>query len=74
MRLDLERWQILRRELREARLSAGLRQVDVAAALRRPQSFVAKVESGERKIDLIETLSFCRVVGLDPRGLLERLL
>ena len=74
MRLDLERWQILRRELREARLRAGLRQADVAACLKRPQSFVAKVESGERKIDLIETLSFCRAVGLDPRNLLERLL
>jgi transcriptional regulator with XRE-family HTH domain len=74
MRLDLERWQILRRELREARLRAGLRQADVATSLKRPQSFVAKVESGERKIDLIETLSFCRAVGLDPRSLLERLL
>jgi cytoskeletal protein RodZ len=74
MRLDLERRLILRRELRQARLSAGLRQSDVALALRRPQSFIAKVESGERGIDLVETLSYCRAVGLDPHNLIERLL
>jgi transcriptional regulator with XRE-family HTH domain len=74
MRLDLERRETLRRELREARLRAGLRQADVAEALRRPQSFIAKVESGERGIDLVETLAYCRAVSLDPHTLIEKLL
>jgi transcriptional regulator with XRE-family HTH domain len=74
MRLDLDRRETLRRELREARLRAGLRQADVAEALRRPQSFIAKIESGERGIDLVETLAYCRAVGLDPQILIERLL
>ncbi len=71
MRLDLERRETLRRELREARLRAGLRQADVAQALRRPQSFIAKVELGERGIDLVETLAYCRAVTLVPHTLIE---
>jgi len=45
--------QLLHR-LREARKHAGLTQVQVAKALRKPQSFVSKVEVGERRIDPIE--------------------
>ena len=68
---DDKRRETLRRELRAARLRAGLRQVDVAAALGRPQSYVAKVERGERRIDLIETLDLCHVVNLDPNTLIK---
>jgi transcriptional regulator with XRE-family HTH domain len=49
--------------LREARLIAGLTQTDAAAALRRPQSFVSKCESGERRIDVIELEDFARLYG-----------
>lgn len=63
----------LRGLLKEARLAAGLRQFDVAEALSKPQSYIAKIESGERKIDLIETLDYCDVVGLDPRALVAKL-
>jgi transcriptional regulator with XRE-family HTH domain len=49
------------RRLREARLAAGLTQVDVAAKLRRPQSFVSKCESGERRVDLVELTEFARL-------------
>ncbi len=40
--------------LREARRAAGLTQAEVAAKLRRPQSFVSKCESGERRVDMVE--------------------
>lgn len=40
--------------LRRARQEAGLTQVEVADALGRPQSYVSKCESGERRIDVIE--------------------
>ncbi len=42
------------RNLRRARLKAGLTQVQVAKKLRRPQSFVARMESGQRRIDAVE--------------------
>jgi transcriptional regulator with XRE-family HTH domain len=44
--------------LREARRHAGLSQVEVARALGRPQSFVSKCETGERRIDVIELWEF----------------
>jgi ribosome-binding protein aMBF1 (putative translation factor) len=40
--------------LRELRQQAGLTQVEVAARLGEPQSFVSKYESGERRLDVIE--------------------
>jgi transcriptional regulator with XRE-family HTH domain len=49
--------------LRAARESAGLRQQQVARSLKKPQSFVSKCESGERRVDFIELLEFSRVYG-----------
>lgn len=40
--------------LREARREANLTQEQVARRLRRPQSFVSKCESGERRVDVVE--------------------
>jgi len=41
-------------KLKEARVTAGLTQVEVAHKLKRPQSFVSKIESGERRVDVVE--------------------
>lgn len=40
--------------LRQVRLDAGLTQADLAERLDKPQSFVAKVETQERRLDVIE--------------------
>ena len=45
-------------------MNADLRQIDVAAVLDKPQSYIAKVDSGERKLDFVETLDYCAVLGL----------
>lgn len=50
--------------LRQVRLEAGLRQVDLAERLGQPQSFVSKSESGERRVDLLELQQICRAVGI----------
>jgi len=42
------------KRLKAARLDAGLTQVDVAKHLKRPQSFVSKFETGERRVDPVE--------------------
>lgn len=41
-------------KLKAARIEAGLTQVDVAKHLKKPQSFVSKFESGERRVDVVE--------------------
>jgi transcriptional regulator with XRE-family HTH domain len=55
----------LSRLLREHRVQAGLRQADVAGRLEKPQSFVSKYESGERRIDFIELDQICDALGID---------
>ena len=51
--------------LRQIRLDAGLRQVDLAAKLKQPQSYISKYESGERRLDLLELRQVCLAVGID---------
>ena len=41
-------------KLRQARLEAGLTQKQVATSLGKPQSFVSKIEAGERRLDIVE--------------------
>lgn len=48
--------------LREARVEAGLTQVELAKALHMPQSFVSKYESGERRLDLLELRDVCQAL------------
>jgi transcriptional regulator with XRE-family HTH domain len=45
--------------LKELRVEANLRQVDIAERLGVPQSYVSKYESGERRLDVIEVRRVC---------------
>lgn len=53
------------------RKAAGLSQWDVAHALGTDQSQVSKLERGERRLDIIDYVRFCRALGLDPGTLLR---
>ena len=55
------------------RKKVGLTQEAVARRLGRPQSFVAKVEGLERRLDVVEFLAFVRALGADPSVLIRRL-
>ena len=55
-----------------ARQNAGLTQVQLAKRLRRPQSFVAKIEAGERRVDVTEFLIISEALGRDSTILLKR--
>lgn len=48
----------------QARSDAGLSQVELAARLHRPQSYVSKYESGERRLDLIEFIEVAEAIGV----------
>jgi len=67
------RQRVLCELLRQARAEAGLRQQDVAERLDEPQSFVSKVETGERRLDVIELREVCRVLGLTLTDFVQRL-
>ncbi|WP_109528667.1 helix-turn-helix domain-containing protein [Nocardia aurea] len=49
--------------LRRLRIERGLTQVDVAERLDKPQSFVSKYETGERRLDVAETHSIAAALG-----------
>lgn len=57
----------------EKRRQAGLTQAHVARKLKRYQSYVATVESGQRRIDVVEFLDFADAIGFDPRDAIKRL-
>lgn len=61
-----ERYRAFVERLKKARLQAGLTQEAAAEAMGRPQYFVSRCETGERRVDAVEFLDFCRVYGLDP--------
>ena len=57
-----------------ARKRAGLTQQELADRLRKPQSFVAKYENGERRLDVIEFIEIARAMEQDPLAMVKALL
>jgi transcriptional regulator with XRE-family HTH domain len=49
--------------LRDLRLRADIRQTELAERLGRPQSYVSKYESGQRRLGLIELDDICAALG-----------
>ncbi|WP_375459734.1 helix-turn-helix domain-containing protein [uncultured Enterovirga sp.] len=60
--------------LRRFRKEAGLTQQQVAARLGVPQSFVAKYERGERRLDVLEFVAVARALEMEPRDLLNAII
>lgn len=57
----------------EARNSRNLRQVTVAKRLNKPQSFVSKYESGERRLDVVEFFAVAKALEENPLALLKEM-
>ncbi|MGG7445364.1 helix-turn-helix domain-containing protein [Kosakonia oryzendophytica] len=69
-----EQYQSVITALKKARKERGITQVQLAEALGRPQSFIAKIESGERRLDVVEFVHLARLVGLEPADVLKRII
>lgn len=55
------------------RKAVRMTQKDVAHALGQYQSFMARVESGQRRVDVIEFLDIAEIIGFDPKAVLAQL-
>lgn len=55
------------------RTAAGLTQAALAERLERPQSFVSKYETGERRLDVVEFLEVAEALAADPAALVAEL-
>jgi transcriptional regulator with XRE-family HTH domain len=71
--LERQKYEFLRSELKKARLDADLLQADLASILKKPQSYISKVESGERSLDIIEFVDYCKGLGLEPSKWLKKI-
>lgn len=65
--------QALCRILQDARKKSGLTQQQLADQLKRPQSFIAKIERGERRLDVIEFLEIIETLGLKGDQVIRKL-
>lgn len=61
------------KQLREARLEAGLSQLQLADALGQRQTYVSKCELGDRRLDVIELRDWVIALGGDPAGFMTGL-
>lgn len=50
------------------RKAAGLSQRELAKRLGREQNFVGRIETGQRRIDLVEWVAICRACQADPEA------
>jgi transcriptional regulator with XRE-family HTH domain len=67
-----DRAERFRKLLIAAREESGLTQVQVAGKLKKPQSYVSKIERGERRLDVIEFFELAEVFKIDPLEFLRR--
>ena len=66
-------WNQLLTHLVEIRLASSLTQQDLAERIERTQSFVSKIERGERRLDVLEFCQWVRALNHDPAKVISRL-
>jgi transcriptional regulator with XRE-family HTH domain len=57
----------------ELRKGAGMTQRQLANAVGRKQSYIGRIETGQRRIDLVEWVGICQACGADPEKTIARL-
>ena len=53
--------------LKQARVDQQLSMRDLAEKIRKPHSFVQRIETLERRLDIHEYCLYCKALGLDPK-------
>ncbi len=69
--LGSQRHEVLRKFIKEKREKADLTQHELARLIRRSQSYVATIETGQRRIDVVELVELAAALGFDPQAALR---
>lgn len=69
-----QEYQLVISTLRNSRLEQGLTQTTLAKALGKPQSFIAKVENGERRLDVVEFIHLAKLLSIDPASVIKKVM
>ena len=48
-------------KLRTARVESGFTQVEISKKIKKPQSYISKIETGERRIDISELIILSKI-------------
>lgn len=65
---------VLVHELRSARIASGLTQREFAKVLSCSHVTIAKIETGQRRVDVVEMIGLARALDLDPYDLLSKII
>ena len=74
MSIFSKRYRSLARQIVLARKRVGVTQAELARRLEKPQSYVSKSESGERRLDFVELVELAEALGLTPLDLMQNVL
>jgi transcriptional regulator with XRE-family HTH domain len=66
-------YEVVRSLLRELRLAVGMKQSELSAALGQPQPYISAIETGHRRVDLVEIRDICAVLGVSLSTFVGRL-
>lgn len=69
----LDEYQRVINALKKAHKDKGITQAQLAEALGKLQSFITKVENGERRLDVVEFVHLARLVGVEPISALNEI-
>jgi transcriptional regulator with XRE-family HTH domain len=59
--------------LKNTRVAAGITQVEAAAKLKKHAPYISKIESGERRIDVIELYELCQIYNVSVTKILKKI-
>ena len=57
-------YEVVRALIRELRVGAGVKQAELSEALGKPQPYVSAIETGHRRVDLVEIRDICNALGV----------
>lgn len=69
-----DEYRLLIALLRDVRKELGVTQIELGKRLDNTQTFVSKVERGERRLDVVEFVEFCEAIGAETQAVLARFL